>query len=134
MTSERRRAIIVVVATLLAGILIGALGQAILARQTHRFDADGKDGKREGRDDRGKKRFIAKVYRVTKATDAQKIVLEPILKRSTSRFDSLRLDFEKAAKKNLDSLFVELEGHLDPAQLQDLKEYFQRWDGNRGRR
>lgn len=134
MTSERRRAIIVVVATLVAGILIGALGQALVARNAYRFNHEERGRGRADYHERGKQRFMAKVYRITKATDEQKVALEPILNRSAKRFDSLRLGFEKSAKGNLESLFAELEGHLQPAQIQDLKEYFQRWDGNRGRR
>jgi hypothetical protein len=134
MTNERKRAIIIVVVTLLAGILIGALGQAMLAKNYHRF---GDRSRMEGRgqpDVRAKRRFAEKVYQVAEATEAQKLALKPILDRSMTRFDSLRAGFEASAKANLQALFVDMEGILEPGQIQELKTYFEKREGDRGRR
>jgi hypothetical protein len=126
MTSERRRAIIVVIATLVAGILIGALGQAMLAKNYYRFGDRGRSEKRGAPDDRSKKRFMERVYKVSDATEAQKAAIEPILEHSMNRFDSLRNGFEGSAKANLEKLFMDLEGELTPQQIQQLKEHFER--------
>lgn len=126
MTSERKRAVFIVVATLLAGILIGALGQAMLARNFHRFEGGPRGAMhgRRGHEDPGKKRFVAAVHRVSRSTEAQQEAMKPILNQSMIRFDSLREGFEASAKANLDVLFTDLEGILDAGQIQELKKHF----------
>jgi hypothetical protein len=130
MTIERKKAIVVIIATLVAGILIGVLSHAMLARRYHRgyegHKYGHKDHARKDRGDHLRGRFVEKIFEVAKATEAQQQQLRPVLEKTAAQIDSVRTASEQEMKTIVAGMMSEITPILTPAQTEDLKKFFEK--------
>ena len=119
MTSERKKAIVIIVATLVVGILIGAFGTSILARQHYRGGKKQADkeyrGKRQG--------FAQNVYRITKADDDQIKQMQPVIDETSTKIDTLQNQTEQQVAVLLDSMNQQLKPFLKAEQFERLDKF-----------
>lgn len=131
MTIERKKALLVIFATLLAGILIGALGQAMLARRYHREGDDRRYGHKDHtrhKDQRNhlRNRFTEKIFEVTNATEEQQKQLRPVLEKTGAQIDSLRTASEQQIKTLVKGMMTDITPLLTPEQTDDLQKFFEK--------
>lgn len=120
MTHERKRALITILATLVIGILIGALGVGLWSKQSQRSRSSSnwrKDGKEV---------FVKKIFTVVEADSALANQLRPLINETMAQIDSLQKQTDREVSKVVDSLEVKLQPILTEKQMQQLKEFHQR--------
>lgn len=130
--SARVKSILLIVATLLIGLLLGALLNARLAEQRMERIAS-------LRSERGFVRYMEDV--VAPANEAQREALRDVLHRAGERMAAHQERSRQEARAMLDSTRAELAEILTPEQLQRLDDRMQanrrgrgrRFDGPRGR-
>lgn len=122
MTSERKRAILIVILTLLVGIIIGSLATGMMARQHYN------GSRNELRNNRSENQmgFLKKIITVTDADKEQETTMKPILERTIGRLDSLQENSSRKAQEQMDAMLLELEPILRKDQLEKLKEFGER--------
>lgn len=118
MTSERKRALITIMTTLVIGILIGALGVGLWSKQSRR-------GRPAGWRENGKEAFIQKIFSVVDADSLQAKQLRPILFETMAKIDTLQKHTDREVSKVVDSLGIKLDPILSDQQMQKLKEFQQ---------
>jgi hypothetical protein len=120
MTSERKRALITIMTTLVIGILIGALGVGLWSKQSRggRPSASWRQS--------GKEAFINKIFSVVEADSVQAKQLRPIINETMTEIDSLQEQTNHQVAKVVDSLEVKLRPILTEKQMQKLKEFHSR--------
>jgi hypothetical protein len=117
MTSERKKAIAVISATLIVGILIGVLATGMFARQHYR----GK-GREFGKEHSGiRKMFAERIYKIAQADSAQRKQMQPIVERAMTRIDTLQRKTDDEVKVLLDSMINSLKPILKAEQLAKLE-------------
>jgi hypothetical protein len=127
MTSERKRAIVVIAITLIVGILIGALATGMFARHHYRSDR-----KRFDKEHRGNRNgFAERIYRIVQADSSQKKQMQPIVEQTINSIDTLQQKTDGEVKALLDSMIVNLKPILKEDQLSKL-ETFSKNKGDRG--
>jgi hypothetical protein len=120
MTSERKRALITIMATLIIGVLIGALGVGLWNKQ-------GRSGKPLGGGRlHGKEAFVKKVLSVIEADSLQANQLRPLINETVAQIDSLQKRTDHEMKKVIDSFEVKAQPLLTEKQMHQLKEFHQR--------
>ncbi len=122
MTPERRKALLIIAATFVGGIIIGALVTGMFARQFYH----GRDGGRtKGKDMRDGRRgsLTDKIYRVVKADSSQRERMKPIIEQAMTQIDSLEARGDREAKGHLDSLKVKLRPILSSDQMETLEKF-----------
>jgi hypothetical protein len=122
MTSERKKALLMVTGTFVIGIAIGALVTGMLARQFYH----GRGGKRgEGREMREGRRgtLTEKIFKVVKADENQKALIKPIIDQTMSRLDQIEDKSNQDAYEQLDSLKVKLRPILASEQMEKLDKF-----------
>jgi len=122
MTPERRRALLTMGATLVIGIIIGALATGMFARQFYH----GRGGKRgEGREMRDGRRgtLTDKIFKVVKADSSQQKTMKPILDQTMSRLDEVEEKSNQDAYAELDSLKTKLHPILTAEQAERLEKF-----------
>jgi len=132
MTIERKKAIVILTATLLVGILIGALSTGLLARNHYRES----DRQRHGEGSNNKKGFMEKVVRITDADAEQATQMKPILENTVAQLDSIQNQTHRQARTVIDSMTSALKPILKQEQLEKLKKFNAKMggrsrDGNR---
>jgi hypothetical protein len=122
MTQERRRALFMMGATFVIGLVIGALATGIVARQFY-HDREGKRG--EGREKREGRRgtLTDKIFKVVKADAGQKKLMKPIIDQTMSRLDEVEEKSNNDAYAQLDSLKVKLRPILASEQMERLDKF-----------
>ncbi len=118
MTYERKRAILVISATLIIGILIGMLATGMFARQHYRGSRNG-----AGREDKGRQGFAQKIYSVTQADESQKEKMKEIIESTTIGIDSLQHKTGREVKVLLDSMMVKIKPILNKEQFGHLESF-----------
>lgn len=117
MKTERRRSILIILATFLIGILIGALGDGLLEKQRLERGGWRKDGKEA---------FLQKMFSIIEADDAQQEKLRPLILESMAKVDSLQAITDSQVRVIVDALQVKLQPILSEEQMERLKEFHRR--------
>jgi hypothetical protein len=119
MTTERKKAILVISITLIVGILIGVLATGMLAR--HHYGGSRKGG---GWEQRGTRQgFAERIYKITGADSLQVNQMRPIVEQTMTRIDTLQRQTDRGVKAFMDSMVVSLKPILKPDQLAKLKTF-----------
>ncbi len=131
MTTERKKALLMMGVTFVIGVLIGVLGTGFFARNFYhgRRPMDKKEMSGRKRGD-----FVGKIFRVVDADSLQKKAIRPILEETMTRIDTMQAKGEKAAKAALDSMKVKLDLILRPEQIERLDKFTSRIRGSGGER
>lgn len=117
MTSDRKKAILVIATTLIVGILIGVLATGIFARHHYRGNKNHFDGPhRENRDG-----FAERVYRIARADSAQRKQMQPIVNDVMKNIDALQQKTSNEVRLLLDSMIIRLTPILRTDQLNRLE-------------
>lgn len=122
MTAERKKALLLMAATFVIGIAIGALATGMLARQFYH----GRGGKRgEGREVREGRRgtLTEKIFKIVKADAGQKKLMKPIIDQTISHLDEIEDKSNRDAYAQLDSLKVKLRPILAADQIEKLDKF-----------
>src|SRR6478736_8010330 len=117
MTAERKKALFMMGATFVIGIVIGVLATGLFARQFYH----GRGGKRgEGKEMREGRRgtLTDKIFKVVKADAKQKELIKPIIDQTMSHLDEIEDKSNQDAYAQLDSLKVKLGPILAPDQME----------------
>ena len=126
MTSERRKSILILCATLLVGILVGLLVPGFF----HKYE-----GRRHGRGGRemsneGKKEWFAgTIYRVVKPDSAQAKQIKPITDWAAQQIEAIEVSSNSQMSAVLDSVKAQLKPILTEEQQQRLVEFHEKAEG-----
>lgn len=127
MTSERKKAIAAISATLIVGILIGVLATGMFARQHYR----GK-GRELGKERSGMRRgFAERIYKIVQADSLQRKQMQPIVEQVMTQIDTLQRKTDDEMKVLFDSMMNSLKPILRAEQLVKL-EMFSKNKGDQG--
>jgi len=119
MTLERKKAILVLAATLIVGILIGALGTGMMARYHYR----GPQKQYRGNHSSNRSAFADKIFRITGADSAQAKQMKPVIEKTMTQIDSLENHSRQEVKVLLDSMNASFKSILKPDQMEKLNEF-----------
>ena len=122
MTSERKKAILIVILTLLVGIIVGSLATGMVARQHY----NGSKNERSNGRSENKTGFLKKIIKVTDADKEQETAMKPILEKTIGRLDSLQENTSQKVQEQINAMLLELEPILRKDQLEKLKEFSER--------
>lgn len=129
MTLERKKAILVLVATLLVGIAIGALSTGMMARYHYRGPQKQYRGNHSG----NRHAFADKIFRITRADSAQAKQMKPVIEKTMTQIDSLESHSRQEAEVLLDSMKLEFKSILKPDQMEKLNEFTSKMGHSRHR-
>lgn len=127
MTSERRKSILILCATLIVGILIGLLVPGFF----HKYQG-GKQHGRGGRDmgnERKKEWFASTIYRIVKPDSVQAKQIKPIADWATQRIEEIEIFSNARMSAVLDSVKSQLNPILTEEQQQRLTEFHEKANG-----
>jgi regulator of extracellular matrix RemA (YlzA/DUF370 family) len=127
MTSERRKSILILCATLIVGILIGLLVPGFF----HKYQGGRQHG-RGGRDmgnERKKEWFASTIFRVVKPDSAQAKQIKPIADWASQQIEAVENSSNSQMSAILDSVKVQLKPILTEEQQQRLTEFHEKADG-----
>ncbi len=119
MTLERKKAILILAATLLVGIVIGALSTGMMARQHYRGPQKQYRSNYSG----NRNAFADKIFRITSADSAQAKQMKPVIEKTMIQIDSLENHSRREAKVLLDSMKASLRSILKSEQMEKLNEF-----------
>lgn len=136
MTSERKKTILILCATLVVGILIGLLVPGIF----HKYRGNRQYGR--GHYDRGsdhkKEWFVGTINRVVKPDSAQARQIKPITDWASQQIEAVEISSNSQMSAILDSVKTQLKPILTAEQQQRLTQFHSkaqgRWRGNGGRK
>ncbi len=120
MTPERKRALITISATLIIGILIGALSIGLWNKQGGGGRPSG------GQKQHGKEAFVKKIFSVIKADTATARQLRPLINETMAQIDSLQKHTDEEMGKVIHSFEVKVQPLISEKQMQQLKDFHQR--------
>ena len=137
MTSERRKSILILCATLIVGVLIGLLVPGFF----HKYQGGRQHG-RGGRDMKGNERkkewFAGTIYRVVKPDSVQAKQIKPIADWASQQIEAIEVSSNSQMSAVLDSVRVQLKPILTGEQQQRLVDFHNkangRWKGDEDRR
>ncbi|MBS1490306.1 MAG: hypothetical protein JSS93_07250 [Bacteroidetes bacterium] len=127
MTTERRKAFLMMGITFITGIIIGVLATGFFARQHYHSE---KEGSRESYK-HGRWSFSEKIFYVVDADSIQQKQMKPIIEETTTKIDRLQNEGMKYVRSVMDSMVQKLNPILKPEQQKDLYEYMTRHDRHR---
>ncbi len=131
MTTERRKALLMMSVTFVIGMLIGVLGTGFFARNFYH-------GRRpmDKREISGKSRgnFAMKIFRVVKADSAQAKLMKPILEETMAKIDSIQNAGDHDARALMDAMKQKLIPILKPEQIERLEKFAARKQKSREER
>jgi hypothetical protein len=122
MTSERKRALLIIVSTFLIGALIGALTMALMNR--HR--GGGRQRGSIGWHDGGREAFIKKIGDVVEADSNQARQMRPYILQTIQQIDSLQSHSTRQVHAVVDSFEMKVKPFLTQEQMEDLHRFHQR--------
>jgi hypothetical protein len=126
MTSERRKSILILIATLIVGILIGLLVPGLF----HKYEGrkHGRGG-REMSNERKKEWFGRTIYKVVKPDSAQVKQIKPIADWATQQIEAIEVSSNSQMSAVLDSVKTQLKPILTEEQQKRLTEFHKKADG-----
>ncbi len=132
MTSERRKSILILCATLIVGILIGLLVPGFF----HKYQGGRQHG-RGGRDisnERKKEWFASTIYKIVQPDSVQSKQIKPITDWASQQIEAIEVSSNSQMSAVLDSVKVQLKPILTEEQQQRLIDFHAkaqgRWKGN----
>ncbi len=132
MTSERKKTILILCATLIVGILIGLLIPGLF----HKYRNSNQHG-RNGRDrgaDHKKEWFVGAIDRVIKPDSVQAKQIKPITEWASQQIEAIEVSSNSQLSLIMDSVNLKLKPMLNEEQLQRLNDFNARAQGHwRGR-
>jgi len=123
MTTERRKALLMMGVTFVIGILIGVLGTGFFARNF--YHGRGSMDKRE-MPPRSRGNFTEKIFQVVKADSAQVKLMRPILQATMAKIDSLQEAGDRDARAVMADMKQKLVPILKPEQIESLEKFTSR--------
>lgn len=133
MTTERKKAILILSAVLIVGFLSGFLVHGFIGRyqRNHQQERGGR-----GRMPGDKKDwFVGTIYRIVQPDSAQLKEIKPITQWAAAQIDSVERNSNQRLADILDSVKVQLKPIITSEQLQRLDEFDAKARGHwRGRR
>lgn len=130
MTSERKKAIATLSATLIVGILIGILVPGFVGRfrehSRHSIVENGRD--RNG--DEKKTWFAHTIYKIVQPDSAQLQKIKPITTWASQRVAQIENTSNQELSKVMDSVKIQLKPILTPEQLNRLDSFSERAKGH----
>lgn len=121
MTPERKRALLMIGATLIIGILIGALGMGLLGKQSRRGGKSSAAWRQEG-----KEVFMQRILKEANADSLQASQMKPLMMETMASIDSLQKETDKKVHGVLSSFEEKLKPILREDQLKKLQEFHRR--------
>ena len=119
MTTERKKALLLMGATLIIGILIGAIGTGLIGREIRkRPSAHDKDN--------FKKSFTERIIKAVDADAAQAEKMKPLIQATTEQIDSLQKHTQAEVDAVIDSFEQQMTSVLNEEQMKKLKEFHRR--------
>ncbi|MCU0356455.1 MAG: hypothetical protein MUE95_02640 [Cyclobacteriaceae bacterium] len=115
MKTERKRAILIIALTFIAGFVIGALTIGLLSRTT---PPDPRGWRHEGKDV-----YADRLLEAAAADSAQAVKLKPVFLQAMEKIDSLQEITNQQVRSVVDSLDKKLEVVLSADQMENLREY-----------
>jgi hypothetical protein len=120
MTTERKRALLLIGVTFIVGVIIGALATGMFARQFYFGRGRSEERKmREGRHGT----LTDRIFKTVEADSSQKRLMKPIIDQTMMRIDNLEEASHKDAHIQLDSLKVKLRPILSAEQMDKLEAF-----------
>ena len=130
MTSERRKAVLILSATLIVGILVGLLIPGFFHKYEGRRHGG---GGRNISTERKKEWFASTIYKIVKPDSAQIRQIKPITDWASQQIESIEVSSNAQMSAVLDSVKVQLKPILTAEQQQRLVEFHEkaqgRWKG-----
>lgn len=121
MTTERKRALLMMGATLIIGILIGALGVELLEKQSRRGGKSSASWRHEG-----KEVFMQRIIKEANADSIQARQMKPLMLETMADIDSLQMETDQKVHSVVDSFEEKLKPILREDQLKRLREFHRR--------
>jgi hypothetical protein len=121
MTSERKRALLMIGATLIVGILIGALSVGLWTKQSRRGGKPSVSWRTEG-----KEKFMQRILKEANADSIQARQMKPLMLETMERIDSLQTETDKKVHAVVDAFEEKLKPVLREEQLKKLQEFHRR--------
>ncbi|MEQ1584607.1 MAG: hypothetical protein ABL895_01915 [Cyclobacteriaceae bacterium] len=118
MTPERKRALLMIGATLIIGILIGVLGMGLWSKQSRRGGKSSATWRQEG-----KEVFMQRIIKEANADSLQAKQMKPLMMETMARIDSLQNETDKNVHAVLGSFEEKLKPILREDQLKKLQEF-----------
>lgn len=118
MTPERKKALLMIGATLIIGILIGALGVGLWGKQSRRGGKSSANWRQEG-----KEIFMQRIIKEANADSLQAKQMKPLMMETMARIDSLQAVTDKKVHAVVDSFEEKLKPILREDQLKKLQEF-----------
>lgn len=133
MTSERKKAILILSAMLIVGFVSGFLVHGFISRYQHSHQQErGGHGRRPG--DK-KDWFVGTIYRIVQPDSAQSKEIKPITQWAASQIDSVEQYSNQRLADILDSVKIQLKPIITAEQLKRLDDFDAKARGQwRGRR
>ena len=126
MKPERKRALLIVSATFVIGVMIGSLVTVLILRNTTRQPAAWRQ--------EGKEAFMKKIVEVAGADSVQARQMRPYMLETMARIDTLQKNADLQVNAVVDSFAVKLTTILTEDQLKRLHEWHQRGKDRRAQR
>ena len=127
MTTERRRAIVTISATLIIGILIGSLTSGLWGRKY--YGQRSQRGRNEMKMD-----FENRLFKAVDADEAQVKILQPIMAEAMAHVDSLQRKTDNEVRVLLDSLDARMKSVLKDDQYRKFKKFVEKGRDSRKHR
>jgi hypothetical protein len=121
MTTERKKALLMMGATLIVGILIGALSVGLWEKQSRRGGKPSASWRQEG-----KEVFMQRIIKEANADSIQARQMKPLMMETMARIDSLQMETDKKVRSVVDSFEEKLKPILREDQLLKLREFHRR--------
>jgi len=121
MTTERKRALLMVGATLIIGILIGALGVGLWGNQSRRGSKSNASWRQDG-----KEALMQRILKEANADSVQAKQMKPLMIETMARIDSLQMETDKKVRSVINSFEEDIKPILREDQLKKLQEFHRR--------
>ncbi len=121
MTTDRKRALLMIGVTLMIGILIGALGVGLWSKQSRRGGKTSASWRQDG-----KEAFMQRIIKEANADSMQAKQMKPLMMETMARIDSLQMETDKKVRAVIVSLEEKLKPVLREDQLKKLQEFHRR--------
>ena len=121
MTTERRKAIITLTATLIIGVLLGMLMPGFVNKLIDR-DHPGRGGRNHDAEHK-KEWFVGTIYRIVKPDSAQAKQIKPITEWASGRIDFIEQSSNQHLAAILDSMKIQLKPLITEEQFKRFSEF-----------
>lgn len=121
MTPERRKALFLIMVTLIMGILIGALGVGLWGKQIRRGGKPSANWRQDG-----KEVFMQRIMKEAQADSAQARLMRPLMLETMARIDSIQLETDKKVRTVIGEFEENLKPILREDQLERLRAFHRR--------